>query len=75
MRRLLGRIETFLIVAGVVAVATGAVLLSRNGDSIWLPLSTVILGVGLFSSPLSRRVGWVLTGVAVTLLVIGLFVR
>jgi hypothetical protein len=75
VRRLLGRIETFLIVAGVVATATGAVILSRNGDSIWLPLSVVMLGVGLFTSPLSRRVGWVLTGVATVLLVIGLFVR
>ena len=35
----------------------------------------LILGVGLFSSPLSKRVGWVLTGVATVLLVIGLFVR
>ena len=74
MRRLLGRTETFLFAAGIVGAVTGVVLLVRDAPA-WLATSPIILGVGLFSSPLSKWVGWVLTGVATVLLVIGLLLR
>jgi hypothetical protein len=71
--RFLRRIENLLIIGGILAVATGILLATRGAD-VLLATSCIILGVGLFSGPMSRRVGWVLTSIAVLLFVIALFV-
>jgi len=59
-------------VGGMLAAAVGILLTTRDGD-VLLASSCIILGVGLFSGPMSRRVGWVLTGIALLLFVIALF--
>ena len=71
--RLLGRVENLLVLGGILATALGIVLATR-GAEVLLATSCIILGVGLFSGPMSRKVGWVLTGIALLLFVIALFV-
>ena len=70
--RLLRRTENLLIVGGMLAVVTG-ILLATRGAEVLLASSCIILGVGLFSGSMSRRVGWVLTAIAMLLFVIALF--
>ena len=71
--RFLGRVENLLILGGILAVAVGIALATR-GAEVLLATSCIILGVGLFSGPMSRKVGWVLTAIALLLFVIALFV-
>jgi len=71
--RFLGRAENLLVFGGILAVAVGITLATR-GAEVLLASSCIILGVGLFSGPMSRRVGWVLTGIALLLFVVALFV-
>jgi len=73
MIRFMRRTENLLIVGGMLATATG-ILLATRGAEVLLASSCIILGVGLFSGPMSKRVGWVLTGIALLLFVIALFV-
>jgi hypothetical protein len=72
MVRLLRRTENLLIVGGILAAVVGIVLATR-GAEVLLASSCIILGVGLFSGPMSRGVGWVLTAIALLLFVIALF--
>ena len=71
--RFLGRVENLLILGGILATALG-ILLATRGAEVLLATSCIILGVGLFSGPMSRKVGWVLTAIAVLLFVIAVFV-
>ena len=71
--RFVARVENLLVVGGILAVAVGIVLATR-GAEVLLATSCIILGVGLFSGPISRRVGWVVTTIALLLFVIALFV-
>ena len=72
MVRFLRRTENLLIVGGILAAVVGIVLATR-GAEVLLASSCIILGVGLFSGPMSRRVAWVLTAIALLLFVIALF--
>ncbi len=71
--RFLGRVENLLILGGILATAVG-ILQATQGAEVLLASSCIILGVGLFSGPMSRRVGWVLMAIALLLFVIALFV-
>jgi hypothetical protein len=73
MLSFLRRAENLLICGGILAVAAGVMMLVQ--DDVQLPAAAVIvLGIGLVSGTISRRAGWLLTAVALILLVVAAFV-
>jgi hypothetical protein len=64
-----GRAENLLIAGGILAVATGIVVLVMDDDG--LPVAAaIVLGLGLLLGAFRRRLGWLLTAVALILLVL-----
>lgn len=65
----LGRAENLLITGGILAVTAGIMMLAQGFSQ--LPAAAVlVLGLGLFSGAFRRRIGWLLTMVALVLLVL-----
>ncbi len=65
----LRRAEHLLIAGGLLAVAAGIMMLAQGFSQ--LPAATVIvLGLGLLSGAFWRRIGWLLTVVALVLMVL-----
>ena len=65
----LRRAENLLIGGGILAVAAGILMLVQGFRQ--MPVAVVIvLGIGLVAGTISRRAGWLLTTVALILLVV-----
>lgn len=65
----LRRAENLLIAGGILAVAAGIMMLAQGFSQ--LPAAAVlVLGLGLLSGAFRRRIGWLLTAVALVLLVV-----
>ncbi len=63
------RAEHLLVTGGLLAVAAGVIVLSKDGSE--MPAAAmIVLGLGLFSGAVWRRAGWLLTAVALVLLVV-----
>ena len=65
----LRRAEHLLIAGGILAVAAGIMMLTQ-GFSRMPAAAVLVLGLGLFSGAFRRRIGWLLTVVALALLVV-----
>ena len=68
-RIFLRRAENLLIAGGALVIAAGIMMLAQGFSRI--PAAAVlVLGLGLFSGAFQRRIGWLLTAVALILLVV-----
>ncbi len=65
----LRRAEHLLIAGGILAVAAGIMMLARDDGQI-PAVAVLVVWVGLISGPIRRSVGWLLTVVALVLLVV-----
>ena len=63
----LRRAENLLIAGGILAVTAGIMILAQ-GFSQMPAAAVLVLGLGLFAGSFRRRIGWLLTVVALVLL-------
>jgi hypothetical protein len=71
---MLRRAESLLILNGILAIAIGIVLATRNCQ-ILLASSCIVLGFALFTGSMSKKIGFVLTIVSVIVFIIALFFK
>lgn len=68
---MLQKSENLLIAGGVLVAAIGIVMATHNTE-VLLSSSCIVLGVGLFSSTMSRKAGWVLLVISTVLFVLAM---